>query len=184
MVSFQFLRLSAKIIATLFLYYLLTLLMKNESRHKKGIWVFLEEKGVLKNGTDAEIKKAKSEYRKIYLLAYKRKQRQGNAEYVIPLSKFKGEHKRVLEASQSHKTSITAFIKQATLAYLDKRYLVPDKDHVAELEQTLSQCRNEIQRISRNRIQPVKDQIKAIEKRIADMEESINTLFRNPPLSP
>lgn len=158
--------------------------MKNESRHTKGMWKFLEEKGVLEKGTDAEIKQAKKEYRKLYLLAYKRKQRQGSAEYVIALSKHKGEHKRVLEASETHKTSITAFIKQATLAYLDKTYILPDRDRVAELEQTLSQCRNEIQRISRNRIQPVKDQIKAIEKRIAEMEESVNTLFRNPPLSP
>jgi len=157
--------------------------MKNESRHTKGIWKFLEEKGVLENGTDEQIKRAKKEYRKLYIFNYKRKQRQDNTEYVIALSRHKGEHKRVSEASTTHKTSITAFIKQATLAYLDKTYLVPDKDHVAELEQTLSQCRNEIQRISRNRIQPVKDQIQAIEKRIADMEESINTIFRHPPLS-
>ena len=151
------------------------------SRKDSSIWKYLEEKGVLVNGTDAEIKQAKREYKKIYILSYKRKQRQTNPEYSILFSSQNGEHKKVADASKEHKTSITKFIKSAVLAYLDKTYIVPDKEKVAELEQILSQCRNEIKTIAKNRIQPVIDKIQAIEKRISEMEESINNLFRNPP---
>ena len=152
-------------------------------RSNSKLWQYLEEQGVLEHGTDEQIKRAKRAYKKIYIFNYKRKQRHANPEYIISFSSQKGEHKKVTEASKEHNTSVTKFIKSATLAYIDKTYLVPDKDQVAELEQTLSQCRNEIQRISRNRIQAVKDLIQAIERRISDMEASINDLFRNPPLS-
>lgn len=157
---------------------------KNTIRKNTNLWAYLEEKGVLENGTDEQIKQAKREYKKIYMFNYKRRQRETNPEYIISFSTQKGEHKKVAEASKEHKTSVTKFIKAATLAYLNKTYIVPDKEQVATLEQTLSHCRNEIQRISRNRIQPVQEKIQAIEKRITEMEESINQLLRHPPESP
>ena len=154
--------------------------MTETAKQPKGIWAYLEERGVLEHGTEEQIKRAKQEYKKIYILSYKRKQRQTNPEYIISFSSEKGEYKKVADASKEHKTSITQFIKQATLAYMDKTYIVPDKEKVAELEQILSQCRNDIKTISKNKIQSVQDQIQAIDKRIAEMEESIDSLFRHP----
>lgn len=151
-----------------------------EAKQPKGIWAYLEEKGVLEFGTEEQIKRAKQAYKKIYILSYKRKQRQTNPEYIISFSSEKGEHKKVADASKEHKTSITQFIKQATLAYMDKTYIVPDKEKVAELEQILSQCRNDIKTIAKNKIQSVQDQIQAIDRRIAEMEEAIDNLFRHP----
>jgi len=155
--------------------------MKNERRHT-GMWEYLDSLGVLNTGNEEEIKRAKREYRKKYLFHYKRKQRQNNSEFIISFSKPKGEHKKIIDAAKAHHSSPTKFIKDAALAYLEKKYLVPNKEAVANLEYILSDCRNEIRKLSRNRIMPVQEQIFSIEKRIDEMESGIGELFRNPPL--
>jgi hypothetical protein len=153
-------------------------------KNNKGMWEYLDSLGILEKGTDEEIKAAKLAYRKEYLLKYKRSQRARKSEFVINFSNEKGEYHRVEYASKAHKMSITAFIRSAVLAYINQRYVVPNQDQIAHLEQILSQCLNEIQTIVR-----IKDKyywekeskMEVIEKRIEKLEAEINEIFRNPP---
>ena len=144
------------------------------------MWAYLESISILENGTKEEIKKAKREYQRIYIREYKRKERQSSTEFIVLLSKDKGELKTISEAAKDHKASISMFIKSAALAYCGKTFLVPDKEKVALFELTLSDCRNEITKLSRNKILPIVDKIEAIEKRIERMELSLDELFRHP----
>jgi hypothetical protein len=150
-----------------------------------GLWEYLEKLGILENGTDEEIKAAKKTYRKEYLLKFKQNQRKHKPEFTVNFSNEKGEYNKVESAAKNHKMTITAFIKKATIAYLNQKFIVPNLDQIAKLEQILSQCLNEIQSIVK-----IKDRffwerdkrLEKIENRIAKLEKEINHVFRNPPL--
>ena len=149
------------------------------------MWEYLEPSGVLENGTDEEIKAAKKAYRKEYYLKYKRTQRLQKPEFTVNFSNEKGEYSSIQQAAKRHKMTVTAFIHASALAYLNRRYLVPNQDQVASLEQILSQCLNEIQSIVQVREKyhwEREQKFEAIEKRIEKLETEITQIFRNPPL--
>jgi hypothetical protein len=150
---------------------------------KSGIWAFLDASGVLEKGTEDEIKAAKKEYRKQYLLNYKRKQRTSKPEFAVCFSKDNGEYSKILSAAKKHKSTIPAFLKLATHAYISKTYIVPDRLLIAKLEQLLSQCLNEIQLIVRQKEKYFwgkEEKFKVIENRIAKLESELNELFYKP----
>ena len=150
-----------------------------------GMWEYLNQVGVLENGTDSEIKAAKKAYRKIYFRGYKREQRIQKPEYTIHFSKDNGEFEKILKGAKRNKLSVPAFVKQAALAYLDQAFLVPNRDEIVHLEQLLSNCLNEIQTIVRFKGRfdfRREEKMEKIEKRIEKLEEDIDRLFRNPKL--
>lgn len=148
-----------------------------------GLWAYLESTGVLTNGTDAEIKAAKKQYRKQYILNYKRNQRIENVEYSILLSAKNGELEKIKTEADRHKTTNTAFLKLAVLAYINKTFIVPDKAQVAQLEQLLMKCLNEIKLLSGSRFFKDGEKIKyeLLAKRIEKLEIELSALFRKPP---
>jgi hypothetical protein len=149
-----------------------------------GMWAYLDASGVLENGTEEEIKAAKKAYRKLYLLNYKRKQRASVPEFIVCLSKNDGEYSRILSSAKSHGRTIPAFLRMATLAYISKTYIVPDRLMVARLEQLLSQCINEIQTIVEQKEKYFwgkEQKFKDIEKRIEILELRISEVFIHPP---
>lgn len=151
-----------------------------------GLWEYLERIGILENGTDDEIKAAKKAYRKEYLLKYKQKQRTHKPEFTVNFSNKKGEFYKVKEAAKKHNVTITSFIRKATVAYINQKFIVPNISQIAKLEQLLSQCLNEIQSIVKVRDRYFWERDKRLEKienRITKLENEINEVFRNPPLA-
>lgn len=154
-------------------------------RRSKALWEYLELSGALNRGED-EIKEAKHLYRKKYFLEYKKQQRKKKPEFTIRLSREKGELKKVSDAAKKHHMTIPAFIKESAFAYLEQEYLVPDRLLIAELEQLLSDCLNEIKSIvsiKEKYFWQRDEKIAAIEKRIEKLEGQINQLFTNPILA-
>ena len=148
-----------------------------------GMWNYLDSIGVLEKGSDEEIKLAKKAYRKKYFTLHKRKQRERNKEFTIRFFKSDEELKNISETAKRHKMKITEFLKSAVLAYVDKTYIVPDSLQIAEIEQILSQCLNEIQSIVKQKERYSYDreyQYELIEKRIEQLESEINSVLRNP----
>jgi len=159
--------------------------MNKSNKHIGGMWEYLESSGVLEKGTEEEIKSAKKAYRKEYYLKYKRSQRLQKPEFTVNFSNDKGEYSIIQNAAKRHKMTVTAFIQASSLAYLNRRYLVPNQDQIASLEQILSQCLNEIQSIVQVREKyhwEREQKFEAIEKRIEKLETEIAQIFRNPPL--
>ena len=157
--------------------------MSNAKKHTGEMWDYLESIGVLENGTDEEIKKAKRNYRKIYFTKHKRKQRALKREFTVRFSKEKQEYSRVEFTAKHHKMKITEFLKSAVLAYINKTYIVPDRSQVWDLEQLLSQCLNEIQTIvkQKERFSYEREQkYELIEKRIEKLEKEINQVLKQP----
>lgn len=148
-----------------------------------GMWAYLDASGVLEKGTEDEIKAAKKAYRKQYLLNYKRKQRAAMPEFAVTLSKDNGEYFRILSAAKLHKRTVPAFLRMATLAYINKTYIVPDRLLIAKLEQLLSQCLNDIQLIVQQKEKYFwgkEQKFKDIEKRIEKLEDEISKFLMHP----
>lgn len=155
-------------------------------KHNKGMWEYLEKIGILETGTDEEIKLAKKAYRKEYLLQYKRDQRKKQPEFTVNFPKTgQYTYHAIKSVAQRHHMSPTAFIQKAVIGYLNKRYIVPNSDQVAKLEQLLTDCLNEIKTLVK-----IKDKywfekeskMESIEKKIEKLEHDISQIFRNPPL--
>lgn len=153
-------------------------------RKNNPMWEYLEVSGVLEKGSDEEIKAVKKAYRKKYFLEFKQKQRRNKPEYTVTLSKTGGELGRITEAAKKHHLSVPAFLKSAAFAYLERKYIVPNRLMVALLEQLLSDCLNEVKAISKTkeRFWEREQKLDRIEKRIEKLEAQVNELFCNPTL--
>lgn len=154
------------------------------SKRRGKMWDYLESTGILENGTEEEIKLAKKKYRKEYLLQYKKQQRKNKPEFTINLSK-NSEYIKVQNEAKRHKMTVTRFIHQSVLAYISQKFVVPNPEQIAYLEQILSECLNQIQTIVKQKEKyhwEKEKKIEEIEKRIGELEDAINNFFRNPPL--
>jgi hypothetical protein len=123
----------------------------NKIPGKVGLWAYLDECGVLEKGDEAAIKQAKKAYRKIYFTRYKQHKRKSHPEFTVSLSKENGDYQKIKTAAKEHKLSLPAFLKKATLAYLNEKYLIPDEEQLENIEILLSECLNEIQKIVKQR---------------------------------
>jgi hypothetical protein len=152
-------------------------------KKKSGIWAYLDAVGVLGKGSDEEIKAAKRTYRKEYILNYRRKQRIGKPEFIIWFSKSNSDYSRISIAAKQHRMTITTFIRYAALAYVNKIYIVPNKLQLAELEQLLARCLNEVQQIVRRKEKyhwEREQKFEIIEKRIGKLEYEITEILKKP----
>lgn len=157
--------------------------MRNDGEHIPTQREWLDASGVLANGSEEEIKTAKRAHRKSYKTQHKRKQRQENPEFCVALSKQKNELARITTAAHKHKMSVQSFLKFSSLAYLNKTFIVPDRDFVARLAQLLSDCLNEVNGIAQSKSNwhwQIDEKYDAIEKRICALETDMRHLFESP----
>jgi hypothetical protein len=149
------------------------------------MWDYLDQCGVLENGTDADIKAAKREYKKQYFKRYRQERRTDKPEYSVGFSRKNGEYGKIVLAAKQHGMTVTRFVREAALAYLDRRYIIVLPRRAAQLQQLLMDCLNEIKGISQlkerysfNREQKVE----AITVRVGKLEEQIRETLHFPQL--
>ncbi len=94
------------------------------AKKKGGIYEYLHATGVLNTGNDALIKAAKKEYYKHYKAAWKQAHRKQTKEIVVVFTHSQAQ--LVASAAKKHNRSQPGFIKAACLAYMNRRYVVPD----------------------------------------------------------
>ncbi|MCH8903018.1 MAG: hypothetical protein IIA45_03785 [Bacteroidetes bacterium] len=153
-------------------------------KYSGGIWQYLDACGVLEHGSDADIKKAKREYRKLYKRQYQRTYRNNHPEYSISFTQ--DEESIISKAALNHHRSKTAYIKEASLAYTRKLYLVPNPDQLSKLEQLLSLIYQEVKTISQTERNPFeeKSSFQGILRKIEQLELDISKIIRHPPEVP
>lgn len=157
-----------------------------QHKKRKGtVWEYLEQTGVLASGSDADILKAKQEYRRKYFTEYKRKQRESKFEFTIVLSKSNGEFDAISKAAKNHKQSVSSFLKQAAFAYLQNRFIVPDKYQLARMEQMLSSCLNQIKSVAERKEKfffQREDKLGKMEEIIVALQHNLYKALREPAL--
>ena len=101
-----------------------------------GLYSYLEQSGILTNGTDEQIKSVKRQYWALYKASWRKKSRQANKEIRIQLTE--NDLRVITSAAKKYKRSKARYIKEAALAYLHRQFLVPDVLLVGEIRQLLT----------------------------------------------
>ncbi len=144
---------------------------------KSNLCSYLRSSGVLENGTSEDIQKVKNDYWKEYKRIWKKNKRKSEKE--ITISFTQDEFKEISIESERHKLSRTKFIKQSCLAYINKRYLVPDEIDVKRISQLLSMTYNSIQEKFEEKLID-KSAGQEILNRIFKIEREILPVLQNP----
>lgn len=154
-----------------------------DDRIYESIWQYLDESGVLENGTEEEIQQAKKEYWKIYQRQYKRKMRKTKRQVVLWFSQR--EIDQLKKVMKGYRNSFPQFVKQGAMAYANQRYLVPDIHMVGRIEQHLSLIRQSVhelsERDSNNWFSDTK-RYRRIEKMLNSLQSELVDRLRNPML--
>lgn len=146
------------------------------------MWAWLQAMGILTWGTKEDIEAAKKLYRKAYQRAHKKKKREKRPEVTVSLSQ--GEHCYLTQVANRYEMSLARFLRAASLAYLDKIYLVPHPSKVAKLEQILSRHQSTFDQLSsearRNGNAPAFKLYATFANHFHQMEENITQHLRYP----
>ncbi len=114
--------------------------MKRRLKSKSNIYTYLQNSGVLENGSHEEIQNVRKEYWKAYKRIWRKNKR--NTVKEITISFLPDEFKEITNEYKRHKLSRTEFIKQACFAYMNKTFLVPDVKDVRKISQLLAMTYN------------------------------------------
>lgn len=119
--------------------------MKRAIKKKSGLYEYLDRVKILETGSDQDIANARKEYWKGYKAEWRNRQRQETKEFTIVFAVQ--EAKDILEAARKHKRSRSNFIKESCIAYLNKRYIVPDRLAINSIRQQLAMNKNTLQKL-------------------------------------
>lgn len=108
--------------------------MRRNGKNKPGIREYLAP--LLETATKEEIALARKQYWKEYRIRHRRNARKKLK--MLEIGFTQAEWKRICKAAHEHKRGRSRFIKQACLAYLEQRFLVPDIVAVHEIKGLLS----------------------------------------------
>lgn len=131
----------------------------------------------LEKGNPAEIAGAKKEYRRRYKARWRRINRKDNKAYTV--SWTREELRALTEASKRHKQKPTTFIKQATLAYINKRYVVPNQQEMNKVLQLVAMTYNAIDSIAQESEIDLSS-IKKIQEELFILEHEIRVTLLSP----
>jgi hypothetical protein len=144
---------------------------------KKGIYHYLDSIKVLELGTDEEITLARNKYWREYKASWRRKKRKEERE--LTTSWTADELTELTKEARRHKISKTKFIKTSALAYIDKRYIIPDQIEVRRIAQLLSVTYNSIREMmDENALQLHTGKI--ILEKIFELERQVLVSLHNP----
>ena len=105
-------------------------------KKKSSLHSFLDAGGLLQKGRDEELKKARAAYWADYKRTWRKQKRRQVKEFTVSFTME--ELKLIADEAKRHKMSKTGYIKRTTLAYIDKRYVVPDEMEVKYISQLLA----------------------------------------------
>lgn len=107
---------------------------------KDGLITYLSNNGILEKGNAVEILQAKKLYWNEYKRKWRLEKRRNEKEFTISLTN--DELSMLSKEAKRHKRSITRFIKESSLAYINKVYLVPDVIELRQIHQAISMVYN------------------------------------------
>ena len=147
-----------------------------KTKKQTSLYEYLNQTGVLETGDDELIGKVKAAYWRKYHKDYKQEKRKKDKEYSISLSKT--ERTYLEKEASKYSKSMSMFIKDSAWAYIHCEYLNPQKADILKIQQLLSRCYSNIERLSDSYADPIEIQ-KALDA-VMKIEENINRLFERP----
>ena len=113
----------------------------------KGVWKYLQDSGVLDHGSAEDIEAARKTYWRFYRSKNKSDRRKLRPEINVGLT-GKAMLEMFKEAAKDHNRSLSAFIRDSVVAYLEKSFVNPNKQDWNKILQVLYKIEIEIRKIS------------------------------------
>lgn len=147
-------------------------------KNKSGIYQYLIQSGLFNTGSHDEIENAKKEYWRKYKADWrKQKRRQVNE---ITVSFTDQELRLITVEAKKNSFSPTRFIKEAAIAYMSEKHVVPDIEELRTIQQLLSMSYNSImQVIEENRVP--EETAKALFSKLANIEIAVSQILHHQP---
>ncbi len=156
--------------------------MPRPPNNNSKLYAFLDQQGLIPNGSAQEIANAKKEYKRAYQRKYRRKQRKERPEVTVILTK--AEWKLLTDTATGHFFTLSSYLREAALAYTNQTYIVPNQLQIAEIQQRIRLLQSDIQLmvkwLDRLRYHELKDMIPALIKRIMVIESQLVSLITRP----
>lgn len=157
--------------------------MTKPIRRNSGLWEYLKTTGVLDRGNPKEIEAAKRQYRKRYHQEYKRNRRAKHPEVTVVMDRV--TYGQLNKAAAMHHQSLATFLREASVHYVQQRYLVPDPGLVAAFAQRLRICASDINLIARHvkklKLHELHESYMSLSERIQYLEGYVTETLQNPP---
>lgn len=148
-----------------------------KAKANSNIYTYLQKSGVLENGSHEEVQRVRNEYWNEYKRIWRKDKRKKEKEFTISLNSK--EQKILAQVAKGHKISRTAFIKQATFAYINNSFIVPDAMEVKRISQLLAMIYNSIQELYEDdKIETITGRV--ILEKITQLERTIIPMLHNP----
>jgi len=146
-------------------------------RTTSGVYTFLEASGILEHGTPEGIQQARRQYWNAIKNANKKDKRK--REHAFTVSFTDAELGIIAQSARWHNMSRTKFIKQAALAYVQKKYLVPDSGTLKQIQVLLAQNYAALQTAYQEDALPYTIGIRLLQK-MGDLERAVLAQLTNP----
>lgn len=127
--------------------------------------------------SEAELIQARKDYYRAYKTAWRKQKRLVEREFCVSLNK--DELALVTNASKNYHRSISCFLKESSLSYVSKRFLVPDKVAVNTIRELLVLNYNALQQLFEEDFISYADGTELL-KRMAELEHTILVTLTNP----
>jgi hypothetical protein len=110
--------------------------MKRALKKNSGLYHYLDSTKVLESGDEQIIALARKTYWLNYRASWRREKRKKDKKFTVEYTP--SEAKKIQEFAKKLKRSRTAYIKEASLAYMRQQFIVPDILIVAEIRALLT----------------------------------------------
>ncbi len=150
--------------------------MKHKNKKTSGIYEFLDASGLLSQGSNEEIEKAKKKYWEMVRKGYKRNRRKECKSYTIFLTA--DELKVISPRTKKITGGMTNYIKQTVLAQAKNKVAVDKKD-IGEIREALVLHYGTLERMSKDYAVPqqvaieILQQAMAIETKLLDFLQQL-----------
>jgi hypothetical protein len=131
----------------------------------------------LEKGDTKAIAEAKANWRRMYKASWRKNKRSKSKEITTTWEKI--EYRDLKQEAKRHNESVTGFVKRATIAYMDKRYVVPNQQEVTKLSQLLALTYNRIGELEEEAMIGKAIQ-KKLEQELSQLEHEIRVLLFSP----
>jgi hypothetical protein len=143
-----------------------------------GFYKYLMEENLFGQGDDV-IAEARKRYRREYLKQKKQEYRQKHVEHTISLKPI--DEKNLNNAAQEHGMNTVEYIRHASLAYTNKKYLTPRIEAIQRVYQSIMYLRTQVARIQQEKKGIFsRNKEEQIEELLTGMERTMQAAFQEP----
>lgn len=129
------------------------------------------------SGDPSLIKQAKERYRRMYKAMWRKTSRRETKAVTVQWSKE--EYRMLKHEAERHNRSITRFVKEATIGYINNRYVPLHRDEIQRLLQLIGMTYNRIEEVAEDRgiaIVPERE----LKEVFSQLEQSIRIVIYSP----